>query len=74
VRAIREYDRFAIVYSVAETRRDRSFAKADYTGVNSIQLYRDDEGWKIVSLYYHVEKRGAPIPLDGARSGVCLDA
>ena len=74
VREVREYDRFASVYSVVETRRDRSAAKADYTGVNSIQLYRDEDGWKIVSLYYHVEKPGMAIPLDGAKSGACLDA
>lgn len=74
VREVREYDRFATVYSVVETRRDSSSAKADYTGVNSIQLYRDNEGWKIVSLYYHVERPGLPIPLGGGLSGKCLDA
>lgn len=51
VRDVREYDRFASVYSVVETRRDPKSAKADYVGVNSIQLYRDDGGWRIVSLY-----------------------
>ena len=74
LREVREYDRFATVYSVVETRRDPAGVKADYTGVNSIQLYREDEGWKIVSLYYHVEKPGAPIPLGAGRTGVCLDA
>ncbi|MCA1248697.1 nuclear transport factor 2 family protein [Massilia sp. MS-15] len=74
VREVRQYDRFATVYSVVETRRDPQSAKADYTGVNSIQLYRDEEGWKIVSLYYHVEKPGIPIPLDAGKSGACLAA
>lgn len=73
VREVREYDRFATVYSVVETRRDSKSARADYTGVNSIQLYREDDGWKIVSLYYHVEKPGTPIPLAGGKTGVCLD-
>ncbi|MCC2974899.1 nuclear transport factor 2 family protein [Massilia sp. IC2-476] len=73
-REVKEYDRFATVYSVVETRRDPKAAKADYTGVNSIQLYREEDGWKIVSLYYHVEKPGSPIPLEGARSGACLMA
>jgi hypothetical protein len=73
-REVREYDRFATVYSVVETRRDSTSAKADYTGVNSIQLYRDEEGWKIVSVYYHIEKPGMPIPLGGGKSGVCLGA
>jgi hypothetical protein len=72
VRHVKEYDRFASVYSVVETRRDSKAAKADYTGVNSIQLYRDDDGWKIVSLYYHVEKPGTPVPLEGGKTGVCL--
>lgn len=74
VREVREYDRFATVYSVVETRRDNTSAKADYTGVNSIQLYRDEEGWKIVSVYYHIEKPGTPISLAGGKSGVCLGA
>ncbi len=72
LREIKEYDRFATVYSVVETRRDPAAAKADYTGVNSIQLYREDGGWKIFSLYYHVEQPGAPISLGGGKSGVCL--
>lgn len=73
VRHVKEYDRFASVYSVVETRRDPKAATADYTGVNSIQLYRDDDGWKIVSLYYHVEKAGTPVPLEGGKTGACLD-
>lgn len=74
LREVKEYDRFATVYSVVETRRDPKAVKAGYTGVNSIQLYREDEGWKIVSLYYHVEKPGSLIPLEGARSGACIMA
>lgn len=73
-RQVIQYDRFATVYSVVETRRDPAAPKADYTGVNSIQLYRDDTGWKIFSLFYHVEKAGLPIPLDGGKTGACLDA
>ena len=74
LREVREYDRFATVYSVVETRRDPKAATADYTGVNSIQLYRDDDGWKIVSLYYHVGQPGMKVALDGGKTGVCLDA
>jgi len=72
-REVRQYDRFATVYSVVESRRERGAAKADFTGVNSIQLFRDDAGWRIVSLYYQVEKPGLPIPLDNARPGACLE-
>lgn len=71
-REVKQHERFATVYSVVETRRDPKAAKADYTGLNSIQLYRDDQGWKIVSLYYHVGKPGAPVPLAGGKSGICL--
>lgn len=74
VRDVKEYGRFATVYSVVETRRDPKAAAAEYTGVNSIQLYRDDEGWKIVSLYYHVGQPGMKVPLDGGKTGVCLGA
>ncbi|KFI06198.1 nuclear transport factor 2 family protein [Massilia sp. BSC265] len=73
-REVKEYDRFATVYSVVETRRDPKAATAEYTGVNSIQLYRDDDGWRIVSLYYHVGQAGMTVPLDGGKTGVCLGA
>ena len=71
-RRVQTYDRFATVYSVVESRRDKAAAKPDFTGVNSLQLYRLGDEWKIVSLYYHVEKDGLPIPLDDGRSGLCL--
>lgn len=73
VREVRQYDRFATVYSVVESRRDRGAAAPELTGVNSIQLYRGEDGWRIVSLSYQVEKAGLPVPLQGGRSGVCLD-
>jgi hypothetical protein len=71
-RDIKEYDRFATVYSVVESRTDQGSARADFVGVNSIQLYRTDSGWQIVSLYYHVERPGAPVSLGNGKSGVCL--
>jgi hypothetical protein len=71
-RDIHEYDRFATVYSVVESRTDQGNAKADFVGVNSIQLYKTDSGWQIVSLYYHVERPGLPVALGNGKSGVCL--
>lgn len=71
-REVKRQDRFATVYSVVESRTDPAAAKADFVGVNSIQLYRSEESWKIVSLYYHVGKPEVPVPLDGGRSGACL--
>lgn len=71
-REVKRYDRFATVHSVVESRRDRDAPAADFVGVNSIQLYQDGEHWKIISLYYHVEKPGAPVSLEGGASGACL--
>ncbi len=71
-REVKRQDRFATIYSVVESRTDPRAAKADFVGVNSLQLYRGEEGWKIVSLYYHVGKPDAQVPLDGGRSGACL--
>lgn len=72
-RQIKVYDRFAVAYSVVESRSDRSEAKADFVGVNSIQLYQVGDDWQVVSLYYHVGKEGLPISLDGGQSGQCLN-
>ncbi len=72
-RSIETYDRFATVYSVVESRTDASAKTPDFTGVNSLQLYRDDDGWKIVSLYYHVGPADLPIPGAEQHTGRCLD-
>lgn len=72
-RVVQTYDRFATVYSVVESRADRAAPAPDFVGVNSVQLYRDGAQWRILSLYYHVEKQGLPIPLDGGQSGRCID-
>lgn len=71
-RTLQVYDRFAVAYSVVESRSERDAAVADFVGVNSVQLYRTGEQWQVVSLYYHVEAPGQPVPLDGGRTGVCL--
>lgn len=73
MRSIEAYDRFATVYSVVESRTDASARAPDFTGVNSLQLYRDDDGWKIVSLYYHVGPTETPIPGAAEHAGRCLD-
>lgn len=71
-RVVQTYDRFATVYSVVESRTDPAAPAPDFVGVNSVQLYKDGSQWRILSLYYHVEKQGLPIPL-GGRSGKCID-
>ncbi|WP_462159725.1 nuclear transport factor 2 family protein [Pseudoalteromonas sp. GB56] len=60
-RKITQYDRFATVYSVVESRTDKAQIHPDFTGVNSVQLYKDDDRWRIVSLYYQVEHPSIPI-------------
>lgn len=70
-RQVNSYDRFATVYSVVESRTRRD-AAADFTGVNSLQLYLDEGRWQIISVYYQVEKEGLPVPLAGGETGRCL--
>lgn len=72
-RTLHVYDRFATAYSVVESRKDADAAAPDFVGVNSVQLYREGSQWKVVSLYYHVEKPGDPVSLDGGTSGRCID-
>jgi hypothetical protein len=71
-RVMQTYDRFAVAYSIVESRTDKAAAAPDFVGVNSVQLYKMGSQWKILSLYYHVEKRGLPIPLGDGRSGKCI--
>lgn len=71
-RNITRYDRFAHVYSVVESRTEKTAVKADFTGVNSMQFYQTDQGWQILSLYYQVEKQDLPVVSKNA--GQCLNA
>lgn len=59
-RDVQAADRFATVYSVVESRTERDAPEADFTGVNSLQLYFDGERWRVLSLYYHVPERATP--------------
>lgn len=61
-RDVQAADRFATVYSVVESRTERDAPTADFTGVNSLQLYFDGERWRVLSLYYHVPGSAAPGP------------
>ncbi|MFS2003748.1 nuclear transport factor 2 family protein [Duganella sp. CT11-25] len=71
-REVKVYDRFAVVYSVVESRRDKAAIHPTLVGSNSIQLYKAGAEWKILSLYYQVEKQGQPIPLGDGQPGKCL--
>lgn len=71
-RQLVQHDLFATVYSVVESRADKNAKAADFVGVNSIQLYKADAGWQILSLYYHVSRPELPLPLGTGKSGHCL--
>lgn len=71
-RVIETYDRFATVYSVVESRTSKAATSPDAVGVNSIQLYKVGAEWKILSLYYHLERDDRPVPLDKGISGKCI--
>lgn len=71
-RVIHRYDHFAVAYSIVESRADKAAKAADFVGVNSIQLYKVGTQWKILSLYYHVEKEGMPISLGTGVPGKCI--
>lgn len=68
-RRVEVEDRFATVHSVVESRRDPAAPMPDVVGVNSLQLYRTDEGWRILSLYYHLRR---DVPVSSGERAVCL--
>jgi hypothetical protein len=71
-REVQQFDRFAAVYSVVESRTDPTKTQADFTGLNSILLNQTAEGWKIVALYYHLPASVAELQLPLANTGRCL--
>lgn len=71
-REVKVYDRFAVVQSVVESRREKAATRPTLIGINNLQLYKADGEWKILSLYYQVEKQGRPIHLGEGKSGQCL--
>jgi hypothetical protein len=50
------------IFSTYEARRDPSDAKPFVSGINSIQLVRDESGWHIASVIWDVERPDNPIP------------
>ncbi len=72
-RTIDVFERFATAYSVVESRTSRAAIAPDFVGVNSIQLYKDDRQWKIISLYYYVGPKDLSVPAGTHRSGKCIN-
>lgn len=66
-----EVDRFGDIAHVLSTYGSYESAKAEEPferGVNSFQLWNDGDRWWIVTIFWHPERDGAPIPkryLDG---------
>jgi hypothetical protein len=50
------------LFSTYEARRDPSDAKPFVSGINSIQLVRDETGWHVASIVWDVERPDNPIP------------
>lgn len=67
-RAVRCYADFAEVFATVESRTDPGAKAADFTGVNSLHLVELDGRWRIIALYYALERPGQPLPA-GWRSG-----
>lgn len=70
LREVRQFDRFAQVYSVVESRSGSS--TADFTGVNTLLMQFDGDQWKVAALYYQLGPDSVPVPLGQGKSGACL--
>ena len=51
-RQVRRFGDVAQVWSLYETRRDRTAARALGRGINSIQLIREGEAWRVLGLLW----------------------
>jgi hypothetical protein len=60
-RRVHAFGNIAHVWSIYEARRAADDATPERRGINSIQLYRDDEGWRIVSMIWDNERPGLTV-------------
>ena len=63
-REVRRYGRFAEIFATVESRSGDAAGPADYTGINSLHLVEQDGRWRIVALYYALERPEQPLPAD----------
>jgi hypothetical protein len=61
-REVRHYGAFAEVFATVESRTAGVDSAATFTGINSVHLYEQDGRWRIIGLYYHLERPGRPFP------------
>ena len=66
-RQVRRYGAFAEVFATVESRTGGAAGPADYTGINSLHLVEQDGRWRIVALYYALERPGQALPADWRR-------
>ena len=62
-RQVRRFGDVAQVWSLYETRRDRSAARALGRGINSIQLIREGEAWRVLGLLWDEIHAGPDLEL-----------
>jgi hypothetical protein len=61
-REVRRYADFAEIFATVESRTDAGAKAADFTGINSLHLVEQEGRWRIVGLYYALERKGEPLP------------
>lgn len=61
-RETRRYGAFAEVFATVESRSASPDGAADFTAINSVHLYQQEGRWRIVGLYYHLERASQSIP------------
>jgi hypothetical protein len=57
-RRINIFGNMAHAWSIYEARRSPDAADLDRRGINSIQLYKDADGWKVMSMIWDNEREG----------------
>ena len=57
-RRINIFGNMAHAWSIYEARRSPDAADLDRRGINSIQLYKDADGWKVISMIWDNERPG----------------
>jgi hypothetical protein len=60
----RRFGGLAHVLSAYETRHSPSATEPFARGVNSLQLIREDDGWKVLSLFWDEERLDNPLELE----------
>ncbi|WP_052216165.1 hypothetical protein [Sphingomonas sp. ERG5] len=57
-RKINIFGNIAHVWSIYEARRAIDAGDLDRRGINSIQLYKDENGWRVISMIWDNERPG----------------